>query len=67
MDAAEVKRYFKEADDAAALAMYNWIVGAMEVRGLIEIPTAGRKRRSDAGTQRGATLTNSVTQAELPQ
>ena len=63
MDTAQVKQFFKEAEASEALAMYSWITGAMEVRGLIQI--AGmepkRKRRKDAGTRRGTDLVNGQT------
>jgi hypothetical protein len=53
-DINEMKRFFKDAEDAEALAGYQWVTGAMEVRGLIQIPGT-RKKRSDAGQPRTET------------
>lgn len=50
-DINSMKTFFKEADNAEALAGYQWATGAMEVRGLVEIPGM-RRKRSDAGQPR---------------
>ncbi len=51
LDTGPTKQYFKDATPDEALAMYQWVTGAMEVRGLIQIPGT-RKKRSDAGQSR---------------
>lgn len=55
----DVKQFFKDADALEAVKAFDWITGAMEVRGLIAIPGAvpARKRRSDAGQSRGVQVT----------
>lgn len=52
LDTGPTKQYFKDATPEEALSMYNWILAAMEVRGPIAVPGV-RKRRSDAGKERG--------------
>jgi hypothetical protein len=54
LDTGPCKQFFKDASPEEAQSMYSWILGAMEVRGLIAIAgqTPTRKRRSDAGQQR---------------
>jgi len=57
LDTGPTKQYFKDASEDEAKAMYAWITGAMEVRGLIDIVGSqpARKRRSDAGHARNGT------------
>ncbi len=54
LDTGPTKQYFKDATPEEAMAMYQWVTGAMEVRGLIQIPGT-RKKRSDAGQPRTET------------
>ncbi len=51
LDTGPTKQYFKDATPEEATAMYQWVTGAMEVRGLIQI-LGTRKKRSDAGQPR---------------
>ena len=57
LDTGPTKQFFKDATNEESIAMFAWITGAMEVRGLI--PIAGsqpaRKRRSDVGQPRNKT------------
>ncbi len=50
-DLNDVKNYFKECTDAEARLAHAWVQAGMEMRGLIQIDGA-RKRRSDAGKSR---------------
>ena len=53
-DINAMKQFFKDATPEEAQAGYQWVTGAMEVRGLIQIPGT-RKKRSDAGQPRTET------------